>query len=171
MNYPGLSPRLECAWIVPLYLAPVRQPCVHWRSGARQNGRGPGPSFCNPPPRCRRRNAERTISDVFDSPQRSEDYREMYDTRTEGTPGAFRRPGVAGRPRAASQAGLRATQRDAGGRQPRTIEHAQSMLLSRWRPGVGRQARQRGGIESCISTIFTRRTGTSQSYPSRTVDD
>lgn len=63
----------------------------------------------------------------------------MYDTRTEGTPGAFRRSGAAGRPRAASQAGLRATQRDAGGRQPRTIEHAQSMLLSRWRPG-GRAA-------------------------------
>lgn len=27
----------------------------------------------------------------------------MYDTRTEGTPAAFRRPGAAGRPRAASQ--------------------------------------------------------------------
>lgn len=81
----------------------VRQPCAYWRGSARQNGRGPGPSFCNPPPRCRRRNAERTISDVFDSPERSEDYRDMYDTRTEGTPGAFRRSGAAGRPRAASQ--------------------------------------------------------------------
>jgi len=40
--------------------------------------------------------------------------------------------------------------------------------IREWRRGVGRQARQSGGILSCIPTIFYRRKGTSQSYPSRT---
>ena len=44
----------------------------------------------------------RAVSDVFDSPQRSEDYRDMFET-AEGDPEGVLSPGAAGRPRAASQ--------------------------------------------------------------------
>jgi hypothetical protein len=59
---------------------------------------------------------------------------------------------------------------DDGGRQ---LDKSDMLLhvFSSGGAGVGRRARQRGGIGHCISTIFTRRKGTSQQYPSRTVDE
>jgi hypothetical protein len=53
-----------------------------------------------PPPLLSETGRWPTVSDVFDSPQQSEDYRDMYG----GSLTATRRPGFAGRPRASTAA-------------------------------------------------------------------
>lgn len=62
------------------------------------------------------------VSDMFDSPQRSEDYRDMYDYSAEGTrpqAGIATVPGLPGRPRAAS----RSTRRPSGVRRPPSLDY------------------------------------------------
>ena len=57
------------------------------------------PRFC---PRFVGDETPKAVSDVFDSPERSEDYRDMFD-KGRREPGGRFVDGVAGRPRAASQ--------------------------------------------------------------------
>jgi len=69
---------------------------VRARSRAVAPARAKFPRFC-------RRSTPSRVSDMFDSPERSEDYRDMFATPTREPEG--RRPsGAAGRPRAASRA-------------------------------------------------------------------
>ena len=114
--------------------------------------------------RCRSR-----VSDMFDSPERSEDYRDMFATPTR-EPEGRRSSGAAGRPRAAKSsiaaprreaetcadrtavADLSAQRKSSACRKgaPPVLSHSfcpprLERWLTKWRRGVGRQARQKRG--------------------------
>jgi hypothetical protein len=119
-----------------------------------------------PPPRCRRdmRRGEYRTCSIARSEART------IVTWTIPRRWTRARPALAGRPPCRQPDGRRAPARMTAA----ASSNKSDMLLhvfSSGGAGVGRRARQRGGIGHCISTIFTRRKGTSQQYPSRTVDE